>query len=124
MADSHELIAEYVRTGSEVAFRELVTRYINLVYSTALRVVGGDTHLAEDVTQTVFTHLARKAHSLTNRVMLGGWLHRATLNVATTIVRGESRRKSRERQSVEMNTLQDHTEANLAQLAPLLDEAI
>jgi RNA polymerase sigma factor (sigma-70 family) len=124
MADSQNLVAEYVRTGSELAFRELVTRYINLVYSTALRVVGGDTHLAEDVTQTVFVHLARKAHRLSNRVMLGGWLHRATLNVATTIVRGESRRKSRERQSVEMNSLQDHTEANLAQFAPILDEAI
>ena len=31
------LLAEYVRTGSDAAFRELVATYINFVYSTALR---------------------------------------------------------------------------------------
>jgi hypothetical protein len=46
MTDSQTLLAEYVRTGSDSAFRELVTRYLGLVYSTALRLVDGDTHLA------------------------------------------------------------------------------
>ena len=36
----------------------------------------------------------------------------------------ERRRQNRERQALEMNTQQDHSEANLAQLAPVLDEAI
>jgi DNA-directed RNA polymerase specialized sigma24 family protein len=53
----------------------LVERYINLVCSTALRLVGGDAHLADDVTQTVFINLARKGRTLSNEVMLGGWLH-------------------------------------------------
>lgn len=39
MTDSQKLLAEYVRTGSEAAFRELVARYVDLVYSTALRLV-------------------------------------------------------------------------------------
>ena len=50
MTDNHNWLAEYVQTGSDAAFRELVTRYVDLVYSTALRLVGGDTHRAEDVT--------------------------------------------------------------------------
>jgi hypothetical protein len=54
MTDSQQLLAEYTETGSEAAFRKLATRYFGLAYSTALRLVGGDTHLAEDVTQTVF----------------------------------------------------------------------
>ena len=41
MTESGHLLAEYAKTGSEAAFRELVARYINLVCSTALRLAGG-----------------------------------------------------------------------------------
>jgi hypothetical protein len=34
-----------------------------------------DTHLAEDITQTVLADLARMARRLSRNVMLGGWLH-------------------------------------------------
>ena len=64
MMDDQHLLAEYRQNGSDAAFRELVTRYVNLVYSTALRLVEGDTHRAEDVKQTGFFDLARKARSL------------------------------------------------------------
>jgi RNA polymerase sigma factor (sigma-70 family) len=121
---NQELLTEYVRSGSEQAFRELVARYIDLVYSTGLRMVGGDRHLAEDVAQTVFTQLALKAHKLSPEVMLGGWLHRATYNVAATLMRGERRRRLREQQAAEINAMQEHTEDNLAKLVPILDEAI
>jgi RNA polymerase sigma factor (sigma-70 family) len=124
MTDSQTLLAEYAKNDSEPAFRELVTRYVDLVYSTAVRLVGEDRHLAEDVSQTVFADLARLARSLPEKVMLGGWLHRHTCFVATTLLRGERRRRARERQAVEMNALQDHTAANLARVAPVLDDAI
>jgi DNA-directed RNA polymerase specialized sigma24 family protein len=99
MTESQTLLAEYASTGSEVAFRELVTRYLGLVYSTALRLVEGDTHLAEDVAQTVFTDLARRARGLSTEVMLGGWLHRRTFNVAAPLMRAQRCRKSREREA-------------------------
>jgi RNA polymerase sigma factor (sigma-70 family) len=124
MTDSRTLLAEYVKDGSEPAFRELVTRYIDLVYSAAVRLVAEDRHLAEDVAQTVFADLARLARSLPTGVVLGGWLHRHTCFVAATLMRGERRRRARERQAVEMNALQDHAEANLTLVAPILDEAI
>jgi RNA polymerase sigma factor (sigma-70 family) len=124
MTDSQRLLADYVTNRSEQAFRELVTRYLDLVYSTAVRLVGGDTHRAKDVAQTVFVDLARKAPTLPRDVMLGGWLHRHTCFVASKIMRGERRRQFRERQAVEMNALQDHSEANFAQAGPILDEAI
>lgn len=124
MTDNQTLVSEYVRNGSEPAFRELVARYVNLVYSSALRLVGGDAQLAEDVSQTVFLNLARKAHRLPREVMLGGWLHRDTCYAARTLMRSERRRQQRERQALEMSAIEDHSEANLATLAPLLDEAI
>src|SRR5882672_7164332 len=122
--DSQQLIAEYAAQGSDAAFRELVARYLNLVYSTALRLVGGDTQLAEDVAQTVFIGLARKGRTLSSKVMLGGWLHQYTYHVATRAVRSEQRRQNREREAVEMNTLHGDSDANWRQLAPMLDEAI
>src|SRR6267154_660763 len=124
MTDSQNLLAEYARTGSDAAFRELVTRYVDLVYSTALRLVNGDTHRAEDVAQTVFIDLARMARTLSGDVMPGGWLHRHTCFVAANIMRGERRRQHRERQAVEMNALQDNSGADFSLVAPILDEAI
>jgi RNA polymerase sigma factor (sigma-70 family) len=118
------LLADYAANGSEEAFRELVARYIDLVYSTAVRLVNGDTHRAEDVAQTVFADLARLAGKFSQDVMLGGWLHRRTWYVATTLMRNERRRQNRERQAAEMNTLQDHAETSFERIAPLLDEAI
>jgi RNA polymerase sigma factor (sigma-70 family) len=122
--DSQELVAEYVRNGSEQAFRELVTRYLDLVYSTALRSIDGDTHQAEDIAQTVFLDLARLASRLSKDVMLGGWLHRHTCYVGATFMRGERRRLARERQAIEMRTLDERSDAGLAHLGPLLDAAI
>lgn len=124
MNESRQLLVQYATDGSEAAFHEVVTRYVNLVYSAALRLVEGDRHLAEDVTQTVFADLARQARSLSREVMLGGWLHRHTCFVASKTLRTERRRRERERQVVEMNASEDHSAENLAQVAPVLDEAI
>jgi len=118
------LLTDYVVTGSEKAFDELVGRYVNLVYSTALRLVDGDTHRAEDVTQTVFADLAKRAGTLFENVMLGGWLHRRTCYVAADLMRRERRRQQREREAAEMNALNDPTEARFEHIAPFLDEAI
>ena len=124
MTDSQKLLAEYAVNGSEAAFRELVARYINFVHSVALRLVGGNIHLAQDVTQMVFITLARKGRTFARGVMLGGWLHQHTFHVATRTMRNERRRQSREREAVEMNTLHDNSETNWRQVAPILDEAI
>ena len=59
--DDEQLLRQFAEECSESAFGELVTRYIDLVYSAVLRALNGDVHLAQDVTQTVFIDLARKA---------------------------------------------------------------
>jgi RNA polymerase sigma factor (sigma-70 family) len=122
--DSQRLLADYAANGSERAFQELVARYVDLVYSTAVRLVEGDTHRAKDVAQTVFVDLARTAAKLSPNSMLGGWLHRHTCFVARTVMRGERRRQARERQAMEMSALDNHPDNALAEIAPVLDEAI
>jgi RNA polymerase sigma factor (sigma-70 family) len=126
MPDDVQLLRQYVETGSEPAFRELVERHIRLVNSTARRMVAGDTHLAQDVTQLVFTDLARKAAALPPGVVLGGWLHRHTCFTALKAIRTESRRRARERTAMELNSANDSSgvDAHWAQLAPVLDDAL
>ncbi len=123
-SDSQRLLKEYTRTGSEQAFHELVTGYLDLVYSSAVRLVNGDRHMAEDVAQTVFADLARKARTLPADVLLGGWLHRHTCYVASTVRRSERRRRERERLAAEVNAMTDHGKSSLAEAAEMVDEAI
>ena len=124
MTEQRRWLAEYAASGSEQAFGGLVGCYIDLCYSTALRLVDGDMHLAEDVTQVVFADLARLAGTISVEVKLGGWLHRRTCHVAATLMRKERRRRQRERCAAELNAMNSHDETRFEQIAPLLDEAI
>ncbi len=124
MSETQQLLADYVENGSEEAFSQLVRNYVDFVYSSALRLVNGDAHLAQDITQSVFIDLARQARSLSSEVMLGGWLHRHTCFTARNAIRGETRRRNREREALDMNGEEDHSEENLAAVGPVLDEAI
>jgi RNA polymerase sigma factor (sigma-70 family) len=124
MNDSQQLLADYARTGSEAAFRQIVERYVDLVHSAALRLVDGDAHRAQDVAQAVFLDLTRMARSLPADVMLGGWLHRHTCFVAANTMRAERRRMARERRAFEMNPPEECSPEQFAELAPVLDAAV
>src|SRR5699024_568874 len=71
-----------------------------------------------------FADLAKMAGSLGNDAMLGGWLHRHTCFVASKMMRTDRRRRAREQQAVQMNELEDHSQADIGAVAPILDEAI
>jgi RNA polymerase sigma factor (sigma-70 family) len=124
MTEQQTLLAQYATNGSEEAFGELVARFVNLVHSTAVRLVDGDTHRAEDVVQTVFADLARLAKTVSPQVMLGGWLHRRTCHVAATLMRSERRRQNRERQAAEMHALEEQQAPEYEQIAPVLDQVV
>jgi len=122
--DDQQLLRRYVTDGSEAAFGELVARYVDLVYSTALRRADGDAHLAQDVAQLVFTDLARKARSLPKGVVLPGWLHRASRYATAQLLRTERRHRAREQEAVAMNTLNSEAAPDWGRIHPLLDEAL
>jgi RNA polymerase sigma factor (sigma-70 family) len=90
------LLQSYAVHGDEAAFRKLVESHLPMVYSAALRQVGGDKHLAEDVAQIVFRDLARDAAEFSAEVSVAGWLFRAAHFAAAKAVRTEKRRRDRE----------------------------
>jgi RNA polymerase sigma factor (sigma-70 family) len=124
--EDSELLRRYAADQSEAAFAELVRRHLPAVYPCAVRQVGGDTHLAEDVAQMVFTTLARKASSLRERQTIGGWLYRTTHFAARDVVRVERRRRAREQEAQTMNESMIGPEPAIdwERLHPVLDETL
>ena len=126
MLDDPSLLRRFAEDRSEEAFAELVRRHLNLVYSAALRKVGGDAHRAAEVTQTVFTVLARTAPSLARHPVLTGWLYTTTHYTAAKLVRAERRRQAREQEAQAMQDLLSSPapEAGWEQLRPVLDDVM
>jgi RNA polymerase sigma factor (sigma-70 family) len=124
--DDADLLQRYAQSRSEEAFAELVRRNVDLVYSAALRQVGGDPHRAEEVTQMVFISLARKASSLARHPILLAWLHQSTRFAAAKVRREEGRRWAHECAAAVENAAVAGSDApgDWARLRPVLDDAV
>jgi RNA polymerase sigma factor (sigma-70 family) len=125
MKSDSELLRQFAEERSEEAFNQLVNRYLNLVYSTALRSLNRDTHQAKDIVQSVFILVARKANALAGHPALAGWLYITTQNLAAKALRAERRRVAREQKAFAMQ----ETEAadpisQWAEIRPVLDAAM
>jgi RNA polymerase sigma factor (sigma-70 family) len=130
MNDDLQLVREYAARQSEPAFATLVGRYVNLVYSTALRQVR-DPHQAEEISQAVFIILARKAGTLGPGTILPSWLHRTAGYAAADALKAGRRRTQRETEAHMQTLLNRGGDAaspseteTWQQIAPLLDQAI
>jgi RNA polymerase sigma factor (sigma-70 family) len=125
-AGDAELLRRYMEDRSEAAFAELVSRHVGLVYAAALRQVGGATHRAQDVAQTVFVALARQAGPLSQRTEIVGWLYTSTHHAAAKLKRTEQRRARREQEAQAMNEINadDGAAADWERTRPVLDEAM
>jgi RNA polymerase sigma factor (sigma-70 family) len=118
------LLREYAERGSEDAFRVLVSRHLGLVYHAALRQTR-QPQLAEEIVQTVFTILARKAKRIPTRTLVSGWLFNTARFVSIRAVRDESRRQRRLAELARMSP--DSAPAPVDpenELLPLLDELL
>ena len=120
-----EWLRDFSRKGDQAAFAAVVRRHLDLVYATALRKLE-DTGGAEEVTQNVFSVLARKSWQFAPDDSLPAWLHRSALLEASAWLRGELRRRRREKIAVQLETTMKIPDPDpaLRALVPLLDEGL
>lgn len=118
----HQLLGAYVQ-GDELAFETLVEKYFSMVYTVAARQTG-DSHLAEEIAQSVFLILSRKARGFSSSISIPGWLLRTTRFVCRDAIKMRLRRQRNE-QRLAMNLEQQvETKPAPGPLELLLEEAI
>ena len=122
--EDRRLLRQYIDTGSQAAFSQIVERHHKLVYSTCWRELRNSAW-AEDATQVTFLILAEKARSLRNEVILTGWLFRTARFSAMALRKSEVRRAAREQRiGSEIVTMIRQDEEAWRAIEPWLDESI
>ncbi|MEK7954179.1 RNA polymerase sigma factor [Luteolibacter soli] len=121
--DDRSLLDRYLATRDESAFRELVSRHLDLVHTVARRVTGND-ELARDAAQATFVKLARDAAKVPPTISLVAWLHRTSRCAAVDLVRSEDRRRKREQLAHQHMPMNATPEPEWERLAPVIDEAV
>ncbi len=113
------LLECFAREGNQDAFAALVNRHAHLVAGVCYRVLG-DSHDVEDVFQTTFLTLARKAGTVGWRASVANWLfgvaHRQSLRA-----RANRRRRQALNEAARENVIVQEADAQKRDLQQMLD---
>lgn len=122
ISDTEDL-QRFVACGDERAFAQIVERHLRLVHGAAMRVLG-NREAAQEVSQSVFILLARRAYRLTSHPTLAGWLYRTAALEARQYRRSQARREQREQLAASLGLTMQTEESSVAALQSELDEAM
>ncbi len=120
-----KLVTCFVDTRDEGAFNELVGRYADKIYGTALRITRNPS-AAEDVLQEVFIILVEKLHTFSSEYKFSTWLYSVAANASFSHLRSEKKHKN----SVSFEEYLSRTEngmgggAEMSSRVPGSDEAL
>ncbi|MBL8795195.1 MAG: RNA polymerase sigma factor [Planctomycetia bacterium] len=121
-----ELLERFVRRQDLTAFEALLRRHGPMVYQVCQRVLY-QSQDAEDAFQATFVVLVKKAATISQPEMLGGWLHGVAQRIAMK-ARGKSAQRQAREQPLADCPVPDAgeapAEATWSDLRPVLDEEL
>src|SRR5436190_4158257 len=101
-----ELLQRFAAARDEAAFELLLCRHGAMVH-TVCRQVLRDAEAAEDAFQATFLVLVRKAHSISRREALGGYLYRVAYRVALRARTQKAKQAAVERPGLDLGRVPD-----------------
>jgi RNA polymerase sigma-70 factor (ECF subfamily) len=122
VVDDHQFLNAYAE-GDEQAFEILVEKYFRMVYTVAARQTG-DSHLAEEIAQSVFLILSRKARGFSSKTPVPAWLLRTTRFVSWDAIKMRRRREQKERKFAVDSQEPREMKPEPSDMEALLDEAL
>lgn len=93
--DGERALAGRASSGDESAFEQLYRAHAPRVFALCLRMSGSRQRAAE-LTQDVFVHIWKQLKTWRGESALSSWIHRLTVNLVLSNVRGEQRRQKHE----------------------------
>lgn len=118
-----QLLARFIEQRDEIAFAALMDRHARMVFGVCRRLLN-NVHDAEDAFQAAFLVLARKAHSVQPREMVGNWLYGVAYQTSRKARTVAARRSMRESLVADIPepTAPERVAGN--ELQPLLDQEL
>ncbi|OAI45212.1 hypothetical protein AYO44_13060 [Planctomycetaceae bacterium SCGC AG-212-F19] len=119
----HLLLDSFRSQQDEAAFASLVEKHGPLVLAVCRRVLHNE-HDAEDVFQSTFLVLAKKAGSIRQHESLGGWLYRVAYHLALRVKARLVRRQEKEAEALPPDADDPAGDISWRELRGVLDEEL
>jgi RNA polymerase sigma factor (sigma-70 family) len=118
-----QLLDRFLKAHEATAFEAILGRHGALVWSVC-RAILHDSHDAEDAFQATFLVLVRQARSIRKHTSLRSWLHGVAYRIAVQAEVNARKRRTHERQGVDMEAVQPLGSTAGADLGPALHEEL
>lgn len=89
---NEDTLVQELKQGNEVAFKQLVDSYQNMVYNTCLAIVKSEED-AEDLAQEVFVQVFQSINSFKGESKLSTWIYRIATTKSLDFERKKKRKK-------------------------------
>ena len=105
--DGERQLAKRASSGDPEAFEQLYRAQAGRVFALCLR-MSGSRERATELTQDVFVHVWQRLGTWRGESALSSWIHRLTVNLILTSVRGENRRLKHEAAETDGEESREH----------------